>query len=320
MRFEDWFAGLDRGPQETERTACSALALVRRILSELARHSWEPLAEAARLVQVMGRFAADRPDAGDNQFCDEAVDRANALIAQAAASADSALPFPALLRLVTLVRDDPRFAPVEREARILSINGRDVSFDHAEPRTPLWALDLALGQLLSLEGVWNKALPCPGAMILRSLAAELRTGERRVAIAEALETATTRLLALAQTARRRARTMETALSHLRSNARAPQVWIAATAFAPLGLEQVAAAFGVSRRGTYTIGAALVAAGCANRTTRRGMVLLVGQEPVSGESRPVSPRGTLAPSPALADFDAALADLDRLLVRYSDDPD
>ena len=40
----------------------------------------------------------------------------------------------------------------------------------------------------------------------------------------------------------------------------PQVWIVLAGFAPLGLDQMASAFGVSRRGTYAIGDALTAAG------------------------------------------------------------
>ena len=46
-QFNAWFAGLDRSPQETPVTACSAYAVVRALLGELSHHPWEPLADAA---------------------------------------------------------------------------------------------------------------------------------------------------------------------------------------------------------------------------------------------------------------------------------
>lgn len=262
----------------------------------------------------MGHFAADRAGNGDDQFCRTSLERAREVIEQAAGCSGVPLPFPALLRLVALARGDPRFAPLERETRMLTVRGREIPFEQAGPRTPLWALDLGLGYLFARVGVWHLALPCPSAMIPRVLAPELWPGERRFAIAETVEAMTTRLTELAATARHRARTMDTALAHLRSNARAPQVWMAAIAFAPLGIEQVSAAFGVSRRGTYTIGDALVAAGCANRMTRRGMVILSGQETHQRQPPPFSVRSALPASPALAEFDAAMANIDRLLAR------
>jgi hypothetical protein len=68
------------------------------------------------------------------------------------------------------------------------------------------------------------------------------------------------------------------LGHLRSSARAPQVWILLAGFAPLGLDQMTSAFGVSRRGTYAIGDALVTAGLARRASIKGKVLLVAEAP------------------------------------------
>lgn len=48
-QFNAWFAGLDRGPQETPLTACSAYAVVHALLGELSHHPWEPLADAAQM-------------------------------------------------------------------------------------------------------------------------------------------------------------------------------------------------------------------------------------------------------------------------------
>ena len=43
MRFDHWFAGLSRAPQETPLTACPAHAIVRTLLAELGHHPWKPL-------------------------------------------------------------------------------------------------------------------------------------------------------------------------------------------------------------------------------------------------------------------------------------
>ena len=56
LQFNGWFVGTSRAPQEGALTSCSPRAIVQAILAELAHHTWEPLAEAARRVQAMGRF------------------------------------------------------------------------------------------------------------------------------------------------------------------------------------------------------------------------------------------------------------------------
>lgn len=120
-------------------------------------------------------------------------------------------------------------------------------------------------------------------------------------------------------ARRRAALMREQLGHLRSSARAPQVWILLAGFAPLGLDQMASAFGVSRRGTYAIGDALVTAGLARRASIKGKVLLVAEAPRRDRvSAPLDHAPALS-HPALAEFDAAMGEIDRLLAGSSGHP-
>ena len=121
-----------------------------------------------------------------------------------------------------------------------------------------------------------------------------------------------RLCELVADARRRAALMGQQLGHLRSSARAPQVWTFLSALAPLGLDQIGLAFGVSRRGTYAISDALVSAGLAQRKTVKGKVLLVADEPRGDRLSPSLNQAHVIPRATMAEFDAAIADIDRLL--------
>ncbi len=312
LRFHAWFAGLDRGPQETPLTCCSAYAVVRALLGELSHHPWEPLADAAQTITLAARFGADRPAHAEDALGDEALAKAADLTKQASMNDDSALPFAGLARLNALLRADPLFAPVERAVRSFSLGGREVAVEQAAPRTPLWAVDAALGRVLSASGTWVHAIPCPGAVTAEALQPQLWPGERALLAVRSLHLSITRICALVDQARRRAAIVGGQLGHLRSSARAPQVWIFLAAFAPLGLDQMVSAFGVSRRGTYAIGDALAATGLARRASIKGKVLLVAEERRHVPGEIPQDQGSPLPHPALAEFDAAMAEIDRLL--------
>ncbi|WP_253344409.1 hypothetical protein [Sphingobium sp. OAS761] len=315
LLFDAWFAGLDRAPQETPLTPCSAYAVVRALLGELVHHSWAPLAEAAHTIAAAARFGADRPAQAEDALAGEAIAKATALVTQVA-TGDTPLPFAGLARLTVLLGQEALFAPVERGARSFSVAGREVAIEQPAPRTPLWAVDLALGALLSSGGAWRHALPCPGAITAEALQPPLRPYQRAMVTTRTVQASALRLGELVADARKRAALIHDQLGHLRANARAPQVWMHLAAFAPLGLDQMAAAFKVSRRGTYAIGDALVAAGLARRETVQGRVLLVAEDP--RRARRSEPRGD-APAlahPALVAFDSAMAEVDRLLARSS----
>ncbi|MBW4655695.1 MAG: hypothetical protein KME20_22040 [Kaiparowitsia implicata GSE-PSE-MK54-09C] len=319
LRFNAWFAGIGRAPQETHLTPCSAYAVVRALLGELGHHPWEPLAETARTIAAAARFGAERQDAAEDAFTGEAIIAAIALVRRTVGAGDGPLPFPALARLNALLCQDPLFAPVERGLRTFSLGGRDVTIEQTAPRTPLWAVDAALGLLLALAGTWRHALPCPGAVTVEALQPHLWPAERAILVARSLHASVIRLSGLVADARARAALMREHLGHLRSSARAPQVWILLAGFAPLGLDQMASACGVSRRGTYAIGAALTAAGLARRTILKGKVLWVAEErPVAAAMRETGLPAAAPASPAfgaaLGAFDAAMAEIDNLLAR------
>lgn len=323
LRFDAWFAGLDRGPEETAQTPCSPYGLVRALLAHLSDHPWPPLAETARTIQTCGRFVADARAPGFDAAREaarttDALAAAAALVERACESDEGPLPFEALARLTALAGADVLFAPAERALRTLVVDGRHVALDAAPAHTPLWALDVALGALLARSGCWHRALPCPGVVTAALLVPGMAPAERALHAAQALAAAAQRLIGLVETARRQAALLAGRLGHLRRQARAPRLWILLAGFAPLGLDQLAAAGGVSRRGTYAVGAALTEAGLARRSRVKGKVLLIAEEH-AGAGRGVSEDATptTLPGRALAEFEAAMADIDRLLSRHGE---
>jgi len=319
QRFNTWFAGLDRGPQETPLTACSAHAVVRALLGELSHHPWEPLASAAQTIAAAARFGADRPMQAKDALAGEALAKAADLAKRAGTDDDTPLPFAGLARLNALLRADPLFAPLERAVRSFSVAGREIAIEQPAPRTPLWAVDAVLGLVLSACGTWRLPLPCPGAVTAQALQPQLRPGECALLAAHSLHASATRLSDLVADARRRAALIGEHLGHLRSSARAPQVWTLLAGFAPLGLDQIGSAFGVSRRGTYAVGDALVTAGLARRETVKGKVQMVAEEPRSGPLSEPGDEASALPHSALAEFDAVMAEVDRLLARSAGQP-
>ncbi|GGN46385.1 hypothetical protein GCM10011349_13490 [Novosphingobium indicum] len=314
MRFEHWFAGLSRAPQETPLTPCPAHAIVRALLAELGHHTWEPLSEASQTISPAARFTSDGRDNDAAGLPAEALEAGHALIGECPLPSDACLPFAALEQLNRRLRQSALFAPVERGAAVLPLLDRDVAIERAGIRTPLWALDALLGRLLASCCTWRVPLPCPGAVTAEALGPQLGSCSRRIAMAERLAASVQGLIEVAETARRQAMRMHDSLGHLRSSARAPQVWMLLAGFAPLGLEQMGVAFGITRRGTYAVRDALVDAGMARVETVKGKVLLEATGEHEKASQMSSERSGALPSPLLAEFDAAMDEIDRLLDR------
>jgi len=312
MRFDGWFAGTDRAPRETALTSCPAHALVRAVLAELTRHPWQPLADAALVIDRCGRFSPDRALGSDDSDPSAALAEAAGLV-MTSHLPGGPLPFPALAILSAQLRQSRTFAPIER-GEATPLPGTALPVARTAPRTPLWAIDLHLGHLLAAEMGLTPALPFCGAVTAEALAPRLRDGERAVVLAEGLCRSAERHIAAIRQARADCRALGQRLRHLRTSARAPQVWLLLRGFAPMGIEQLTTAFAISRRGTYAVADALVEAGLARRAMILGRVALAALPHGTDDAvhEPLSP----LPSPLLAEFDAAMADIDRLLARQS----
>ncbi len=318
-RFEAWFQGLARGPQRVPEAPASPLAIVRALLAKMAHHPWDPLAETAQTLERCARFVADDVALSSEEQAREAdattgaLDRARALVEALPEDGDGPLPFEALAALCTAAAHDQTFAPIEPGIRTYDTGEAWVALAGLRPITPLWALDTAVGTHLARHKVLARALPMPGLFITEGLLMASSPERQALALASALESAATMHLGALDTARTRAALLTQLLSGLRRNSRAGEAWIWLAGFAPLGLDQLMDAIGVSRRGTYALSAALAETELAERQSRQGKVLLVATERAKAKKTP-GPVFSGALGTAVDEFDDAMADLDRLLAR------
>ena len=254
-RFEAWFQGLARGPQRVAEAPASPLAIVRALLAEIARHPWEPLAETAQTLERCARFVADdmalspADQAHETDATTGALERARALVETLPADTVGMLPFAALAALCAAATHDPTFAPIEPGIRTYDTGEAWVALAGLRPITPLWALDVAVGPHLARRTTLVRALPMPGLFTTERLLMANAPEPQALPLAHALEVATTAHLSALDTARTRAARLTQRLAGLRRNSRAGEAWILLAGFAPLGLDQVMDAIGVSRRGT-----------------------------------------------------------------------
>lgn len=318
-RFADWFAGLARGPERVAEAPSAALAIVRALLADMARHPWEPLALTAQTLQRSARFVADAMALSPEEHTREvyattgALERARTLVETLPMDADGPLPFAALAALAATAAHDQTFAPIEPGIRTYDTGEAWVALAGPRPITPLWALNTTVDSLLARRRSLARALPMPGLFTTERLLRADAPGRQALPLAHALEVAATAHLGALETAHARAARLTQRLAGLRRNSRAGDAWILLAGFAPLGLDQVMDAIGVSRRGTYALSAALTETGLAERQSRQGKVLLVATKRAQGieTSGPVF-SGALGT--AVDEFEGAMADLDRLLAR------
>lgn len=315
--FEAWFAGLARGPERVAEAPSAALAIVRALLADMALHPWEPLAETARTLERCARFVGDEvplsleDQARETDATIGALERARALVEGMPDDVNGPLPFAALAALAATAAHDQTFAPIEPGIRTYDTGETWVALAGLRPITPLWALDAAVGTYLTRRTALARALPMPGLFTTERLLMADASDQQALAFAHALEVATTAHLAALDTARTRAALLTKRLAGLRRNSRAGEAWILLAGFAPLGLDQLMDAIGISRRGTYALSAALAETGLAERQSRQGKVLLIAS------ARAIETPGSVftgALGTAVDEFDEAMADLDRLLAR------
>lgn len=240
-----------------------------------------------------------------------ALVRARQLVEGLPQPQDAPLPFEALAALCSAARHDPAFAPIEPGIRSYDTGEAWVALAGLRPITPLWALDYALGHHLSRGRTLAQALPMPGLVTTQRLLTQNASVPLQLACA--LQAAASAHLRALDTARSRAGGLAQRLAGLRRSSRAGEAWILLVGFAPLGLDQVMDAIGISRRGTYALSAALTETGLGERQSRQGKVLLVATERAKAIETP-GPVFSGALGTAVDAFDDAMADLDRLLAR------
>lgn len=313
------------------------------LLEMLSRSAWQPLAEAAQSVHEALEAPAEvvdlTPDAlgpkdtreGDWNESDEAVGPRGELgmIARKAQAVmedlmveqdDTTLPFPVLDRLHQAAAGSVTFAPREAIIRRVTVAGIARSVEESAEPAPLWALDCAAGDLLAQTGTLRPALPLPGLIRAEALRSNLEPEERALARATAFCKAAKDLRTLCEEALAiETRVVELAAQE-RASSRAPEciAWLATSG--PLRSRQLEALLGATRLGVRGIVSKLKQAGLLTVETVAGVKLYgLANETAAPSSAATPARGASRPrmrisAEALAEYDAAMAEIDQLLAR------
>jgi hypothetical protein len=311
--FDLWFCGLEAVSAPTPHVFAPAWAIADAILCELSLARWEPVALIAGQLRAVVR--KEHGPAGPLSPR-EVIELAVELTAGAGMNDSADWPLAALDRLHTAASASPHFAPQEPERRLLDLPTGPVAFEQPRLQTPLWAIDLAVGTAMAHCEPGIVPLPCPGAMRAEALAPWLWPRERSILVADALASSAQRLIKLVASARNSRLHMTHSLTDLRSNSRAPTLYTLLAGFGPLRPGQIERALDLSKNGARELVKTLTTAGLTGMERRRHQVLIravspSGNPPPDSLSRPESPALSAI---GLAEFDAAMADIDRLLSR------
>lgn len=315
-RFSCWYSGLEPVPGVTAHAAAPASRVAETLLGELSLSAWEPLAGAAAKIRAAARFERnDWPGAPDTTPAFAAQEAAR-LAAQLDNNPDADWPLAVLDRLHSAAAGSPHFAPAERARQLLDLPSGPAALEQTIPAMPLWALDLVAGSAIARGNPGTRPLPCPGAVRAETLRPELWPRERAILVADAARSAAQRLTGLLDAAYAIVKDMQEPVSRLRSTSRAPGLYRMLAGFGPLRPIQIEAALAVSKNGVRDLVAALIKAGLAEMTSHRHQALVRAVVPSRLRAPAAGPADEVEAmaDTTFAEFDAAMADIDRLLSR------
>ena len=309
-RYAHWRAGLDTLTLEAPMGARSPRLLAQAVLMALAANPFAPIAAAARAAQAALRAVPDGVSDDERAATEATVAAGRALASSVCARHPSDL-----VRLAVAAANDPHFAPRERLRTRLELGAfARVVERRAEP-SPIWAIDLALGEAFTDDLGAVRFLPFPGALPLASLRSDLEPEERHEALASAIKTAAQALTKLLDETLVQLRTLEDHLPKLRSTSRAPELAALLLAAGPLSSHQIERVLSASRLGVRDMLGKLAAAKVLSRDRINGTYL---HSIALDAPYPTLNQTQAATSPfsreALDEFDAAMAAADAALAR------
>lgn len=311
--FDRWFCGIGVHDEPTTNIVIPASEIADAMLAELSHSPWACLAHSAATIRKAAKYNRGNDNVAAVETPAHVIAQATALVAKQPQSAEDSWPLAMLDGLHVAAAKSMMFMPAEPERRTIVQGERTLSFDPAPVRTPLWAIDLLAGQAIAKSMPGTLPLPCPGAIRAEALAPWLWPRERGILVADAIARTSEMMIALLESARAHIRHITHALPNLRSSSRAPQLYRLLAGFGPLRPIQIEAALGVSKNGVRELTKTLSEADLVEPAFIGGQLLL-SAVPLT-VSRPGSVEHVderADPAGRFAEFDAALADIDRLL--------
>ncbi len=317
--FSSWFSGLAAVPDVRAHAAAPASLIAETLLGELSLSPWGPLAEVATQIRSAARFdrgdRRDMPSPTPAHMVEEAARLAEST--ESGAGRDHIAgdwPLAALDRLHRAAAASPHFAPAESEHRLLDLPSGPVALEQVVAAPPLWALDLTTGAVIARDNRGSRPLPLPGAVRAEALKAQLWPRERAILVADAAFAAAQKLTTLLDAAHRTVTDMQQAIARLRSTSRAPGLYRLLSGFGPLRPIQIERAMTISKNGVRDLVAALVKAGLAEMSAVQHQAVVCAIPPEHRSAHAPAVGVDASADDQFAEFDAAMADIDRLLSR------
>jgi hypothetical protein len=312
-RFQAWFAGLATLTDTLRRDVIQPRALCEAVLTELTHGSWAPLADLAKLMEA-ALLAPRDLEAGDTRAdAYDLIAEARALLS-ALPSGDGS-PLHAIDLLHDAVAKSPRFAPTERSSTPFSVGARRLTMERASRPSPRWAIEIVHGETLYTVGTLRSALPLVGLIRIDTLQDENDEGIGHARAARLRDLATTMAEHLDQ-AVKLARRLDQLPAGRRSTSRAPLVFELLAGFGAMRSAQIEHMIGATRLGVSGMIRALDAMGLIERSTIAGAHLFAAGSPPPIDALPAQEESLAFSGEALDEYEASLAELDRLLGRAS----
>lgn len=331
--FEAWISRAGGPPQGGPGTAAPAPAIAAAVLSELRALKWPALAEAADLVwhaaPHLGRgdcgTAVGASDPEDSEVCEEGqgarqcdglggvISAARAVLIDGDATAAEYDEAPLSVLTARLANLPTLFAPIERGAAVIETDAGPVAVPIGTRQSHGWALGLVVGEIFVDLGVLRRPLPFAGAVAPQALSGDCEPEVRLLRLANDIGQGAHELLADLEAARSLVSRAEAALVDARSTSRAPAVFVLIAGLGLVTRGQICDAFKMTAAGADGVLAKLLAAGLiARRPGRAGGFSVAKERSIAIVGNPDQLIKSQLTN-GVDELDAAMADLDRLLV-------
>jgi hypothetical protein len=314
-RFHAWFAGLATLSDLPVRHARPPRVLCAAILTELRHSSWAELRDLSTRLHPALLAPQDLEEPQAHATVHAVIADARILL-DTLASGNPEDCFSTLAALYDAIGRSVRFAPGERQAPTNAPGLRRQAVDRPPPPSPRWAIEMLYGETLRHRGSLCRTLPLPGLIRLDALS-DGDAGEGSTLRADGLRRVAQGLCERLAEAHAWAGEAQRRRAGQRATSRAPALFELLAGFGPMRSAQLETALAATRLGIRGMIARLEDDGVIARTTISGSHL----HALVDRREPLLPRGreaeTALPTDALDEFEASLAEVDRLLAARSD---
>lgn len=309
-RYARWRAGLDTLALEAPVGLMSPRLLAQAVLTALAANPFAPIAAAARDGQSALRAIADGVSDDQRAATEAAIAAGRALASSACARQTSDLA-----ALAVAAANDFHFAPRERLRTRLELGPFARAVERRAEPSPLWAIDLALGEAFTQDLGAVRCLPFPGAFPLAALRDDLEPEERHEALASSIETAAQALAKMLDDTVTQLRSLGDRLPKLRRTSRVPELAALLLAVGPLSSHQIVRVLAASRLGVSDMLGKLAEAKVLSKERINGTYLhSIVLDAADKAARSAQTTRLPFSRAALDEFDAAMAAADAVLAR------